>query len=427
MKRGAFNHLTTCVVYLVLVILLSQLLVAQAATSSFKYAQLTELPLLQITLLNQEPDPVSPGDFVELRVMVENIGGTEAKNIEVEILPTTPFTLYQKDAIIQIGQLQGRQMSANGAILRYKLRVDDSTIDGDYDLRFRYRLEDKYGKTNWVETDDYTLRVRAEQPFLSLAQVSNTTLIPGKTTPLTFTLKNDAQSTFKNIEVTLNLDGTPFKPVGSGNIKSIGRIKSQETGSVEFLLSPLFDAKTGITDLPITLTFSDDAGNNYTRDETIGIPIFDTPAYLAAIEQTTVYSKGTKGTVVLSISNTGQAELKFTSAKLVPSNDYEIIGPKASYLGNVESDNFETGEFTIYPYAKNDFNLTFELSYKDVFNNEYVDTITLPLALYSSSELKNFGLNGSSNTLGRVIAIIIILALIYYGYRRWEKKKKNDR
>ncbi|RME77971.1 hypothetical protein D6774_02685 [Candidatus Woesearchaeota archaeon] len=419
MKRDCF-----ILISIISLSLLLGLVQAQTITGFGDNAELTKLPLLRITLVNQEPEPVAPGSFVELKLLVENIGGDTADNVELKVIPAYPFSAYEEQDIIPLGKLQGRQMDDDGKIIRYRLRVAENAIDGLHHIRFAYRLTSDYGKTNWVETDDYPILVRAEQPFLSISEVGNTQLKPGKTTPITFRLKNDASSDFKNIEVTLDIGSSPFRPIGTSNNQHLDRISAKSSKDITFNLTTLFDAVSGTTILPINLTFSDDAGNTYTRRELIGLNIFDEPSYLTALEETTVYSSREPGSVILSLSNIGQSELKFVTATLLESEDYEIIGSRTAYLGNVESDDFETGEFTIYPYAKKEVNLTFRINYKDVYNNEYSDIVHQKLKLYSSSELKEFGIKKSGSSLGKVILLLILLAVIYFGYRRWEKKRK---
>ena len=415
--------------FLVLAVLLFTFVVqsssAQSVTSVTDNAELTQLPFLQVSLINQQPDPVAPGSLLELRFMLENLGGDTAEGVDIEFVEEYPFTIYSGEQQQYLGPVQGRQLDEEGVMIRYKIRVDPQALDGEHDVHLRYRFVHDHGKTDWIETDDISIEIRAEQPFLSISHVSDTFLVPGKTTPVNFTMRNDAPSPFKNIEMTLQLDSTPFKAVGTGNTQRLARIPSQQESSLHFDLSTAFETASGVVSLPVTLTFSDDAGNSYTRNETIGLRVFDTPSFIAAIEETEVYASKQKGKIVLSISNVGQTELKFVAATLLSSEDYEIIGPQTSYLGNVESDDFETGEFVIFPYAKKDIMIHFELFYKDVYNQEYHETVDLPLSLYSSRELRRFGLNGGNKSLVKVVSLIILLGIVFFLYRRWEKKKKG--
>ena len=64
---------------------------------------------LFITLLNQEPDPAEPGKYVDVRFKIENYGIEPASEVEIEILPSFPFTLVQgEDAVRNLGTKIGR-------------------------------------------------------------------------------------------------------------------------------------------------------------------------------------------------------------------------------------------------------------------------------------------------------------------------------
>ena len=61
---------------------------------------------LKVTLLNQEPGPVEPGQVVEVRFKIENIGKETQHNVLFEVMPYYPLSLYSNESIKNLGFLQ---------------------------------------------------------------------------------------------------------------------------------------------------------------------------------------------------------------------------------------------------------------------------------------------------------------------------------
>ena len=111
--------------------------------------------------------------------------------------------------------------------------------------------------------------------------------------------------------------------------------------------------------------------------------------------------------------------------KFTPSQEHDILSNKRVYLGNSDSDDFETAEFDIVANKKTNqegVNLLIEATYKDAFNKEFKEEKTIPLDIFSSLKAKNYNLIPSSNFLN-IIVYIIIIVFIYSVYKDWRKEK----
>src|SRR3989338_364750 len=69
-------------------------------------------PRLVLTLLNQDPDTVEPGEAVKLRIKVENNGTQTEDNIRLEIVPNYPFQQYGEKSV-NIGRIRALQSGAD--------------------------------------------------------------------------------------------------------------------------------------------------------------------------------------------------------------------------------------------------------------------------------------------------------------------------
>ena len=125
----------------------------------------SEMPIgdgarIVVSMVNQEPDPAEPGNYVDARFKFENKGGGAAHDLEVELLPEYPFSLDPgRSAVQEIGSLYSRQMGDEGVIVKYKVKVDKDAIEDSYELKLRYRS----GYGAWVIVDDFEVDVESKE------------------------------------------------------------------------------------------------------------------------------------------------------------------------------------------------------------------------------------------------------------------------
>ena len=111
----------------------------------------------------------------------------------------------------------------------------------------------------------------------------------------------------------------------------------------------------------------------------------------------------------------------------MPTSRFTVISPQEVYVGNIDSDDYETAEFDIYVEKSSSKNLMLplHLEYMDANNKPYSKDIEVALVLYSKEELKKLGFVQKSNPL---IGISIVLASIGIGfYIRRRLKNKNNK
>src|SRR3989338_8056188 len=84
---------------------------------------------INVTMINQEPDPAEAGRYVTLRFKLENTGTDIAKDVTVELLIKYPFSLEPGESATKyIGSIRERQMGDTGVIVDYRVRVDEKAI-----------------------------------------------------------------------------------------------------------------------------------------------------------------------------------------------------------------------------------------------------------------------------------------------------------
>ena len=131
-RDNGFNK--TAVISWCILILLA--VSANAATQSTQMPARTSQ--IEVTLINQEPDPAEPGNYVDARFKLDNNGSEEARNVEIEILPQYPFSLDPgREALRSAGTLQSMQRGDVGVIAKYRLRIDKNAVEGENGIKIR--------------------------------------------------------------------------------------------------------------------------------------------------------------------------------------------------------------------------------------------------------------------------------------------------
>ena len=186
------------------------------------------------------------------------------------------------------------------------------------------------------------------------------------------------------------------------------------------------EAESGAYKVPLRITYSDTAGNPYAINGTIGLVIGAEPDLSVTLDSTTIYAPNSNGEVTVKVVNKGVTNIKFMNIKLLENESYSIISNDEVYLGNIDSDDFETASFNIFVgKAKGGkVALPFELDYKDANNNDFNEIIGLELNIYSGSDAKKFGLKQGNGFVGNLIIIIIVAAGLFFYVRHRKKKKK---
>lgn len=390
---------------------------------------------LEVTLLSQDPDPAEPSQYVTLRFKITNIGVEQAEDVKFEILPEYPFSLYSGTALVNIGSIHGKQIGDKGYILKYKLRVDKNAVEGDHEIKLRYKI--KNGP--WITLDPFTISIRTHDAILSIVSIkANPQPVgPGENVKLTIKVKNVADSLLEYITIKLTLireerattsltyTNFPFSPLDSTNEKTIKNLGTNKEAQITFNLITDLDAASQIYKIPFTITYNDAIGRNYSKDNIITMIIADEPKLSVVVDDSTVHEPGKKGEVTIKFVNKGLADIKFLNVKLKQNHNYELLSSEEVYVGNIDSDDYETADFDIFVKAGAEGDLEFPLyvEYQDDNNRLYSKNFDLSVRLYTKEEALSYGIKEKNHTVGIVIVIVIIVVGLI-AYRKFKRKKK---
>jgi hypothetical protein len=137
------------------------------------------------------------------------------------------------------------------------------------------------------------------------------------------------------------------------------------------------------------------------------------------LESADLNSQVNSGDVLFNIINKGTSNLKLMTVTLEDTDQYDVLSPSSQlYLGNIDSDDFDTARFAVKSTAQNEITFKVNLDYKDSLNNEYKETYYVNYKLSAPTAQKKSGL-----VWFVVIIIVIIVGIVWY--RRSRRRKNN--
>ena len=407
-------------------VLLTGILASIVLLAAIVFAAIPEGTNIKVTLISQEPDPANPGDVVNLRFKIENLGTKPTEDLIFEVLPEYPFSLYRGSIQRTIGSLQGYQTGDDIIILLYEIKVDEDAAEGIGKINVRFRA-DKPGSL-WTTIKDLEVRIRTRDIVISIESITSSPdpIPPGQEASITFKIKNNADSLVRDLKVKLDVsdETVPFAPVKSTAERSIYQIdaKSEINFGFYFVAEP--DAEGGIYKIPLTVSYADETGASYSKEDVISLKIASSPDLLATVDSTNIYSKNKAGDVTIKIVNRGLTNIKLLTAKLKSNDDFEVLSQQEVYIGNIDSDDYETVDFKLDVKSREEVvNLPLVLIYMDSTNKEFIQTADISLRMFSASEAQKAGLVEKQSVGFTIMLLIVVVGLGIYFWRRRKKKK----
>ncbi|MFH1212096.1 MAG: COG1361 S-layer family protein [Candidatus Woesearchaeota archaeon] len=398
-------------------------LVFSASAASAQTAQ------VRASVLKYEPYPAEPGSTFTVWLKFENIGNSDSSDVRIVIDPQYPFKLHPSEqAELSIGRLP----SHVEYIKDIKMIVEQNAVEGDSTFNVKVSPD---GGREWQEFE-FTLRVQTQDATIGINSITTIPekLVPGKEAIVNVKIKNMADSNLKDVSVKLDLyveesattataTDYPFAPLGSTGEKFIKFLASGESADFTFNLITLPNTESGVYKIPIIISYKDSLGSNYSQSDVTGFVVEGKPDLVIGVESSTVYSDSRVGKITLKFVNKGLGDIKFLDVKLGDSDDFDIISSSSEeYIGNLDSDDFDTVEFTISADKSGEIILPLAVEYKDSSNNDYSDEYSIPLNVITTGEA---GIK--QNSTGTIILIIILVIVVLFFVVRRIRKKRNSK
>ncbi|MBU3904840.1 MAG: hypothetical protein KJ906_01680 [Nanoarchaeota archaeon] len=332
-----------------------------------------------------------PGAATTIDLVISNTGTTSLTNVVIK-------SSGGPDLSVTSGQIElGGLLASGTAQGSITVKADEDAISRTSYVNL---IVDYYtGTSQYSKTFTIPITIK-RAPILQIVNVKyNDTISPGKTIWLTFDVKNSGQGPAKDLVVTLNQSDVFTIPESAGEIV-IDELGGGKTTDLGFMITIDPDADIGINSVPITLGYYDETRvNQYSETKYIGLTVAGKIDFVVTVDS------AIGGTSLVTISNRGTGSAEYLTVTATADKV-----SKEFYIGTLDSDDSETIEIP-QPRSVGEYELTLNLDYKDLFNNEYSEDKIVTVR-------PSFGIN-----YGFVLLLIIIIAASYWYFKKKKKKK----
>lgn len=395
---------------------------------------------ININLLNQDPDPVKPGDVLEVRISIENTGYNDVENCYLEIKPEYPFRALSGEKLVEnIGTIGKRSEDNRRKVVKLKLGVENDVNKGKYPLKVYFYSTANKNKISLTRelTIDINSESNAEIEYINVER-----LIPGEKTRLTFGIKNVGSSPLKNSMFSWESTSDVILPVGSSNVKHIKLIDVGETANVSFEVLTNVNTKPGLYKLDMILTYDDieelqtitEAGTvenqkRKTIESKAGIYIGGTTEFDVSFME-----RSPTGAYTFSVSNIGNNGANSVKISVPLQENWTVTdGSNSVILGNLQKGDYTIADFNLEPgTVGKELPIKFEISYTSSDGMRQVEENTL--SLYASPSTIPVGSKpqessgsslGSSSFSYKLLLLVLLGAAGIFVYKKYQKKIKE--
>ena len=244
------------------------------------------------------------------------------------------------------------------------------------------------------------------------------TLAPGEEGIIRVEIENILNDDAQDVSLSLNFANLPFIPIGTSE-QTTDEIEENDDETYVFTIKAANDITPGDYEIPYTLEYEID-DELKTRPGSIGIKVVSNPELVFSVSADKAIVER-QSQITFKIINKGFSDARFVSIRVLP-EDFTLLSDAEEYIGEIESDDFETTTFDVI-FKKTDARFKAVVEYIDFDNKKIIIPIDLPLTVYSEERAKELGLTQKNNTvfiIGTVIAVILIWIL-------WRIIKKRRR
>lgn len=392
---------------------------------------------ISVNLLNQDPDPVNPGDILEVRISIENTGYTDIENCYLEIKPEYPFRALSGEKLVEsIGTLGKRSEDDRRKVVKFKVGIENDVNEGKYPLKVYLYSTGSKNKISLTRelTIDIDSESNAEIEYINVEK-----LVPGEKTRLIFGIKNVGNSPLKNSMFSWECANDVILPVGSSNVKHINLIDVGETANVSFEVLTNVNTKPGLYKLDMILTYDDiealqtitEAGTvenqkRKTIESKAGIYIGGTTDFDIAFME-----RSPTGAYTFSVSNIGNNGANSVKVSVPLQANWTVTdGSNSVILGNLQKGDYTIADFNLEPgTVGKELPIKFEISYTSSDGMRQVEENVLslyasPSALPAGSKLPEES-SGSSFSY-KLVLLILLGATGLFIYKKYQKKMKEN-
>ncbi len=259
---------------------------------------------------------------------------------------------------------------------------------------------------------------------INSVSMTQESIAPGENSEVALSIKNNGDNDLTDVSVSLDFANLPLAPYNSGSEYTLSELNSDKTKEVMFNIIASSDAKSGIYKIPVKIEYTED-DQPKTRTSLISIMINSKPIIEVNYDDGLLL-KGQNNKIAIKIINKGLGDVKFLETEAGSSMYYSMISQNKVYVGDVDSNDFQTAEFNVFLNEKTPASINFpvKVRYRDITNKEYEENYNLKLKAYTVQQAQNLGLIPKNNTI-YIVILIVVLIIVFFVYRAIRNRRKR--
>ncbi len=246
---------------------------------------------------------------------------------------------------------------------------------------------------------------------------------PGGQGTIYVKIRNAGENEIKNIVVQI------IPPAGISFLDDVSKRKIPVLGpsnsyemNFSIIASPTI--LEGVYSSYVSVHYLNKIGEEKEDNDTFALVVMSKPNLFVKIDNSELYKGNGIGDVTITFVNNNVANIKFLTVELLESEDYDIVSTNRMYIGDLDSDDFESVDFTLKLLNEKDYvTLPLKIAYKDALNNDYSESVNVDLRVRDARELGK----STNNTWIIVIIAVAILIVIYLIFRSFRKRKEYSK
>ena len=319
--------------------ILMSILVVVIAGMIFSFAYAADTEIISLSLVNQDPDPAIAGDILEIRIGIENQGGSAAEEIMLEVADDYPFTkLSGENLVKEVGTIKAYQTGSDMKIVKFRLRIDRDATAGQYELKVKRYTS---GMESVSAQSKFNIDIKNKESA-EVIYIDQVELIPGRITPLKFTVNNVGSAPLRDLTFQWENADDIILPVGSDNTKYIKYIDVGDSADLNFNVIASAIADPNLYKLDLKLSYDNPITGEFVEINTkAGVYVGGETDFDAA------FSGVSSGESSFSISNIGSVAASSVTVKIPEQTGWRVTGSNSVIIGNLNEGDYTIASFKL--------------------------------------------------------------------------------
>lgn len=294
-------------------------LIALFAISGLGFASVN--PKLQLLNATLSETPAQPGHVLALSLYIKSMESDNcAERVAVQVAVSYPLSIRGADTQY-VELLCSRDPDSKGTFTFY-LPVDNLATSGTYPVSVSTTYEKRFTKLS--ESNTVNVQVGGVPSFAaSVVASSPVDIYPGDTAQVTVAFQNTGPSVAQSAFASAQSRGVQVK--WAGQTQSIGQVAARGSANAVFSIEAPKDLQAGTYPLSVKLAYSDQYGNNGTKDFTFDVPVKPKADFVADASSANLLP-GQKKEVSVALTNTGRQEARKVEVRIRPIYPFSTDG-----------------------------------------------------------------------------------------------------